>query len=339
MDFKDKKRLICVDCGAMMFKAIYSKKMIKESGAKFVSPSSYLYFNSILSQLKKIGIRKDDQIFMCIDGRNSWRKIFYPIYKGQRAEQREKQEIDWDKEFALINKRNQELSDSTDWQFLFLSENLEASDLINTEEGKKFITNYDHISWDYNYGVEADDFQAYFAKNYPDKEVVLITCDCDLYQLAHFPNTKIFSLNKKHKGVKGSWADVPDGIKILNDKVRLGDASDNIIVNKENDTEKEVRRFIIDLLSLPKFIEDPISDLLKTLKPKTIREDLLPCQNSLAKKFFDIYKTDKIITFEEAIKYQTKVEAKRKKAISDKGKAKRAEEKKLKELEKQKALR
>lgn len=335
-------KIIVIDGGNLMFRAILLKGGMLKRKAEgtlpqdtFIAPISHTYFSIIISTLKRIGINEEDTIIIALDARNSWRKAFYQIYKAQRKDARDKQEfVNWDKAFADIAKINKELNDSTDWHFLQFDNVLNLLDILQTKEGRELINeNFTDDMFDRDYGLEADDIQAVACKVFSDKEVILATGDKDLYQLSYFPNTKIWSFNlKKIKGGTGGYAQIESPLSIIADKVRLGDISDNIIVDKITDTELEQQRrqFIIDLLDLPEWVEQPIREVLETLPKKEIYKDKLPFQNSLAERFWEIYKEDKIVTFEYCKQLMVKREITRKKKASEKSK----ENTRLKNLEK-----
>lgn len=319
-------KVIAIDSSAIAFNAIHSygsQLKLQQEGklaTNFILPSHYTYFNMILSALKKIGVNKEDKIFICLDGYNSFRKAFLPTYKGQRQAQRDSYiHIDWNKHFTEIRKLNEQLNQSTDWYFIQFNNQFNLLDILQTEEGKKFIgENYQDTQFEKDYGLEADDIIATLTK-YFQEEVIIITCDKDMYQLAYRPNVKIYSLNIKIKNQKGGYVLVEQPLKVLATKMRLGDKSDNIIVTKD-DTPKdeEIRAFIINLLELPSWVEAPIIDTLKTLPEKSLQLFALPFQNSLAKKFSDIYKKDKVITFEYCIELQEKRDKRKKKQAKEK---------------------
>ena len=320
-------KVILIDGGAIMFNSIHlqgSMKLLQQEGklsdSAFIAPIGYTYFSMIISALKRIGIEKNDKVIVALDARNSWRKSFYREYKGQRKALREKQtHIDWDQAWIDVEKINNQLNESTDWHFLKFDNVINLLDILRTEEGENLIgDNYEDWMFDYNYGFEADDIQSVAVRTFPDQEVILVTGDKDLYMLAFYSNTKIYSLNlKKIKGGKGGYAVVDKPLKILADKIRLGDVSDNIIVDKTNDTELEQlrREFIINLCHLPDWVENPIKTVLENLPEKITDYTKLPFQNSLAKRFPQIYEKKNILTYEYCAQLQEKrKEAKKKKA-------------------------
>ena len=92
-------------------------------------------------------------------------------------------------------------------------------------------------------------------------------------------------------------------LKIISDKVRLGDKADNIIVDKTNDTENDawLRHKIINLLELPDEIETAITDILQTLPEKELQLEYLPDFKNAKEKFLKIYDKDKIVTYDYCI--------------------------------------
>jgi len=330
-----KGKVILIDGGAITFNSIHlfgTMTQKRREGSipsnSFIPPIGYTYTSMILSALKRIGVQEDDKVIIAIDARNSWRKAFYLKYKGQRKEARKKQShINWEKAFNSIEVINSKLENSTEWHFIKLEDQFNLLDLLQTKEGKELIGE-DYQDWMFqkNYGIEADDILSVGSSYFKDSEVILVTGDKDIYQLAYNKNTKIYSLNLKIKG-KGAYAIIKQPLKILNEKIRLGDISDNIIVDKLNDTplEQKRREFIINLLSLPNWVKNPIEQKFDNLPKKEVKPKELPYQNSLAKRYFDIYKKDKIITYEYCEQLMEK-------------RAKRKEKKdRLKKLEKKKA--
>ena len=279
------------------------KLMQQKNPKMLVMPSHYSYFQLMISALKKIGVGKGDKVILCLEG-HSWRKDYYAPYKANRAGHREDAKlIDWDYHYKKIGEINDQLDKSTDWHVLRFPE----------------------------FG-EADDIQAVACRAFPNDTCVVVTIDKDLFMLAHYDNVRIFSLNLKCKGSKGIYEKIDEPLKILASKAQKGDVSDNIIPSTTDTKEDyELRKFIIDLFNLPDFVEKPIRKVLENLPKKTVKPDLLPFQNSLAKRFFDIYKIDNVITPEYCYALQAKRDAKKKKKI----KLKREEAKLKKQKEKE----
>ena len=335
-------RVIIIDSGVFIHKAIFSwsaeKKRRLESGNKDEPiMASYTYLHMIYGTLKKIGIDRNDLIIIACDARNSWRKAFLENYKGTRQDLRDQHEhINWTLQYSLMNKLETQLNDTTNWYVIKLENIFNYADLALSVEGQRLkIEEFGNIDYSKNFGIESDDIQSVCVKYFKDKEVILVTIDADLDQLTYHKNCKIFNPNLKsptNKAKKGFYKIINDPLKIITKKVRSGDISDNIIVDKNNDTERdvEIRRFIIDLLHLPDFVEKPILKALQELDyNKKVLYDQLPFQNSLAHRFDTIYESKEVRSWDESLKAHELREEKRKQ------KAKEAyQKKKLKEKSK-----
>lgn len=300
----------------MAHKAIFSYGLMlraKYSGANtsnFIMKPDYTYFNMILSILRRVAIKDGDTVLFALDGRRSWRKAFMNEYKGNREANRNSfPEIKWDEEYARIERINNQLAEATNWQFVQLSDCLTMMELCQTVEGNKFQINNGTYELDDTFGIEADDIIAVCPKVFNDKDIVIVSIDKDLDMLVYYPNVKIFSLTIKHAGKKGFYKPVPDPLKVLADKVRKGDVGDNILPS-EGDTiqDAELRNFIIDLVSLPSFVDSLITQRLENLKPKQMNYELLPFSNSLGQpeNFDSIYATRNEVTWEESLRVQEK---------------------------------
>jgi hypothetical protein len=314
------QRVVIIDASVIAHKCIFSwgSRIKSRIGNEYIPNPDYTYFKMILSLLKRISVTESDIVMMALDARNSWRKAFYPIYKGNRKENRDKhEEIDWSYHYGKIEDINNKLNESTNWHFIQVSNFMAFEELEDTEEGKNLNITSNNIDNDELYGIEADDIMAVACTYFKDKEVIIASVDVDLDQLTYYQNTNIFSLNYKYKGGTGVYKLVKDPLKIIADKVRKGDASDNIIVNKKEDTplETQRRKFIIDLINMPKYVTEPIIKEFDKMQCKLTNYDNLPYPKSLGSKeeFNKIYSTDKRITLENSIKFFENKEKKKKK--------------------------
>lgn len=304
------KKLIIFDCGYLTHRSIFlwGSQFKNKTDDSFILPASYSYLMTVYGALKKIGIDKSDRILFAKDGWNSWRRAFYLPYKAQRKEFRESHEhIDWKKQYAVIGGIEEQLQESTNWNFIQFNEVFNFADLCLTKQGEDFKIEEYELDYAKEYGLEADDIMAVATKIYKDMEVILIATDKDLHQLYYYENLKIFNPNLQsptNKAKKGFYVVENDPLKIISKKVRTGDVSDNILVDKDKDTTKdvEIRRFIIDMLNMPNWIEAPMIEGLKNLEwSDEICYEKLPFQNSLAKKFDKIYDQSYVRTWEESI--------------------------------------
>jgi len=281
-------RYIAIDTNALSFRSIfnYERMLMNKRGGTFILPADDTYCTMLISCLKKLSVDEQTRVFLVQDD-HSWRKNYLSSYKDQRAGQRA--------EHKLIN-----------WAECFQK----ANDVTNAiAEGGGFtvlrVKN-----------CEADDILSVISDYYKNDEVIIVTGDKDLYQLAARPNTKIFSYNVKFKGSRGAFVKVDNPYKIIDDKIRKGDVSDNLIVQPNEQTEDiELRKFLVDLLNLPEFVTIPIKQELSHLTDRQPNFEALPFKESLAKRFMEIYTKNNVITPEQCYEYAEK-RAKRKAKIA-----------------------
>ena len=258
-------KVILLDVSVMSFKAAFQAELAakyKRDGG-FILPSHYTYFSSIIAALKKINVEEGDTVILTVDSK-SWRKELSSDYKGNRKENREKHQlIDWDAHFSKCSEINDRVNYATPFHVIAVPR------------------------------CEADDIISVACRTFKDREIIIASIDSDLQQLCYYDNVKFFSLNFKTPKGKGGYLKISkeEALKILNKKVMKGDVSDNIIVYPTDDeNDAELRRILVNLLELPKDIEQSISEVLKNLPDKQgIKWEELPFKNSLGKRFEEIY--------------------------------------------------
>jgi 5'-3' exonuclease len=278
----------------LAFKSIFNMELglkYKKSG-DISLPASYTYVSSLISCLKKINVTSNTLTLLCLDDK-SWRKNLCADYKANRKEAREKHTlIDWQTEFDAISKINSQLDYATPFHILRIPQ------------------------------CEADDIASVATRIFKDKEIILATIDVDWHMLAYYQNVKIFNLNFKTPKGKGGYVKVTneEALNILEKKCRLGDKGDNVLVYpNEDENDAELRRVLVNLLELPEFVEKPITEVLTTLPHKTeIKWGELPFQNSLAKRFQEIYDPQFKIDYNYCVKLKEKRVIKKKKKEADK---------------------
>jgi len=164
-------KVIFIDFGITMFTAIFAWY-----GHRQGSPC-YTAITMILSNLKKVGLDKEDLVIIAVDSSSNWRKDVDVNYKANRKEGREKYDIDWDKQFE---------------DFAGLLLNLKMYTPFHVLKVNK---------------MEADDIIAYGVRKFKDRECVIISSDSDYEQLAVFDNVKIFSpKSKRYKHINDPLA-------------------------------------------------------------------------------------------------------------------------------------
>lgn len=242
-------RVIVIDNGTVQFRAIFC--YMKQTSTV---PCTWTYLNMLSGYLNQLNVTLDDLVVLAIDY-GSWRKDIDKFYKSQRKEFKEsfKEDSWWKERYSEFNS---------------LYEKLNISLPIHQIKIWK---------------VESDDILSVACRYYKDKELILISSDKDIEQLAYFPNVSIFSpVSKKFK-------DIPNPQKILLDKIEKGDVSDNILGKPQNEAEWEHRRKLVDLISpLPLNIENAIKEQFDKIAPKNLNLSKVPF-NSIRLKFAKIY--------------------------------------------------
>jgi hypothetical protein len=293
-------KVILLDASVFAFKSIFNFEMMLKNRKNndFLMPVEYTYFSTIISCLKKINVEENTKVILSLDDK-SWRKNYLADYKSQRKAAREKHTlIDWNDCFERINKMNQQLNYATNFHVLRIP-NCESDDIIATA-----------------------------CRVFKDCEVVIASIDADLQMLCFYPNVKFFSGNFKVKGSRGGYIYVENPLGILDKKCRLGDVSDNIVVNKATDDVEDanLRKFIINLLELPQEIELAITEVLQNLPDKQgIKWEELPFKNSLGKRFEEIYNPIHKVSPEYCYALKEKRTKLKKKKEADKRKEKKNE--------------
>jgi hypothetical protein len=275
-------KIIAIDSSGLFFPAVFNfeRMFLKQQETKekmYILSPVEVYFSSLISCLKKIGVDKDTKVIIALEGK-SWRKNYYAPYKAQREGAREEHKaINWNEEFASLNKLHELLDKATDWHFIR------------------------------DWNSECDDIISVACRYYKDDEVIVVSGDGDLKMLAHYNNVNFFSIYKKCKSSRGMFEDIPNPLKILADKARKGDVSDNIIPSP-NDTNEdfELRYLIVNLLELPNEIEVTISNKFKNLSNKELNLNKL--SEKQRERFMQIYDKQYQITPEYCYKLQQKRE-------------------------------
>lgn len=251
----------------------------------------YTCMASQLSCLKIVGLNKGDLVICACEGLNNWRKQQSTEYKSDR---KKIPQAFWDE----MNELMEEIDIGTNWAVI------------------KAPT------------CEADDVMAVACRYFNDKEVVLVTYDHDLEQMWIYDNVKIFSPHPKSKKYKIK----PDNFNVYKQiasstQIEAGDGLKSDILSK---SDRENRETIVNLIKLPEHIEQAIiQEFDKINYAKDIRLDRLSGKKIPA-TFMDIYKKDKVVTYEQQIvKEEKKLERLKKKKEKEK-----LAKKKLKEKEK-----
>ena len=252
-------------------------------------PINYTILNMIHGVLCKVGVDDFTTIILANDRGKSWRKKHEKAYKGDRAEKRALSGIDWKYIYDQANQLYEQLLEVTDFQpaFHFWFED-------DPEAGRKR-----------RWALEADDFMAAAPLYYTNSDIILVTIDADLEQLFlyNYDDTKgnvyIFSPHQAHLGKNVPYKPILDKttcFKLLSKKIEK-EASDNLTTEVCTDEAYETREEIVSLLHLPQWIKDIAFKTFSTYEPKLTDIDSIPFK-SIRSKWDNIYKTDKILTYE-----------------------------------------
>lgn len=153
----------------------------------------------ILNSLRqyRVKYKKDfGELVLAIDGKNNWRRGYYPQYKAHRKKKREADTFDWAKAFSIMHDIKEEILANFPYKVIEVDE-CEADDIIgelcaNTQEFGQY------------------------------EDVMIISADKDFLQLQRYPNVRQYSplLKKEYK------EDVP--LVGLMEKIMTGDAGDGV---------------------------------------------------------------------------------------------------------------
>ena len=235
-------------------------------------PVSYTCLNMMISDLMKVGVEPEDTIIVGVDYHgedySSWRKQYSTEYKEGRA----KLPIAI---YEELNELHRKIQISTDWHVILL----------------------DHL--------EYDDIASVATRYYLEKgkDVVIVSADCDLEQMWCYcdetNNVKIFSPHKKSKRYKIKPENF-DIYKMLAKKIRK-EAKDQVTSEVINENDYDERRLIMDLTTLPDWVENLVIERLDQIEYKEPQIHLLPFQ-SMREKYNNIYNDkSKIITYEKSL--------------------------------------
>ena len=220
-----------------MFRSIYGWRVKKE---KWNSPTR-IYMISLIANLKRLNLNKEDTVIIAIDSpKGSWRKDIVNEYKANRKDIRKKQtDVPWKYWFDEFHKMLLKIDMATPFHLIEI-EKCEADDIISE------------------------------ACRYFKDEIIIVSSDTDMEQLAAYPNVKIFSpISKKYKSIANPY-------KVLQKKLDK-ERSDNLLTPVLNELDFEKRNLIVNLLSLPEDISEKICNEFKNLQEKTMGDiSLLP---------------------------------------------------------------
>lgn len=178
-----------VDYSYMCYRSLHAiKKDIKTMGYGILR---HIILKNIFYFTKKY---QPDAVYICCDTGKSWRKKIYEAYKGQRKDARDKQDIDFDKFYDMMNGVKDEIREYLPF----------------------IVVDVDTL--------EADDIIGIMVTRHPEIEKVMVTADADYHQLLQYPNVVMYDPFRS-KEISLSRA---EAMLALEKKILIGDKSDNI---------------------------------------------------------------------------------------------------------------
>ena len=126
----------------------------------------HMILNSIRMYNKKYR-NEYGQMVRCVDGMNTWRKEYFPLYKAHRKKNRAESGQDWNEIFRILNLIREEISQNLPYKVIHL-EGCEADDVIGT------------------LAMQTQEFGQH-------EPVMIISSDKDFIQLHKYNNVKQYS--------------------------------------------------------------------------------------------------------------------------------------------------
>jgi hypothetical protein len=107
------------------------------------------------------------QVVICADGMNTWRRQYFPEYKGMRRKGKEESTMDWNEIFRIVNLIREEIQENLPYKVLHM-EGCEADDIIGA------------------LAIRTQEFGH-------GEPVMIVSSDKDFIQLQKYNNVKQFS--------------------------------------------------------------------------------------------------------------------------------------------------
>lgn len=194
----------------------------------------HVVLSSIRSYKQKYAKEYGELVIAC-DGRNYWRKEFFPLYKGQRKKAREESDLDWKLIFDTLSQLREDIKQYFPYKVIHL-DRCEADDVIAVL-----------CKWTQDNGmVQCGLFEE------PQK-VMIVSSDGDFLQLQEYENVKQYSPKVK-KQVSLNKAELKK--KIIEHIVK-GDSGDCIsnILSADDSVYTGTRQTPVSSKRLNEFIE------------------------------------------------------------------------------------
>jgi hypothetical protein len=255
---------------------LISNLMAQTRGNSDIKPNKemvrYMVINSLRGFILKFKQQYGNNIILCADAGDPWRRDIYPNYKHARRKGRVDSATDWDNIFKLITEIKNEIAENFPYIMMYIEK------------------------------AEADDIIAILVKH-TDEPIMIISGDKDFIQLQTKQNVKQYSpIQKVFVGegidaknflheqiIKGDRSDgipnilSPDDIFLTGEKQRPINKKrleewanvSNIPLGSETSKYYERNKRLIDLSCIPQELEETIINKYKNYKTPS-RSKLLP---------------------------------------------------------------
>jgi|APSaa5957512535_1039671.scaffolds.fasta_scaffold81635_2 5'-3' exonuclease len=189
--------MILVDINQVMISNIFMQMRFGGSdNALDEGMIRHMVLNGLRSYKRKFGDKYGEMI-ICADDRHYWRKEMFPYYKAGRKGTQDKDTIDWQELFRILNKVRDEVRNHFPWKMIQV-EHAEADDCIGT--------------LCYEFGIE-------FGGGEP---ILILSSDKDFVQLQKFSNVDQYSPIQK------KWVKEKNPERYLREHIMAGDKGDGI---------------------------------------------------------------------------------------------------------------
>lgn len=155
----------------------------------------HMILNSLRQYRVKYG-KEFGELVLCCDGKNNWRRGYYPQYKANRKKKREEDSFDWARAFEIMHEVKTEIFENFPYKVIEVDE-CEADDIIGT------------------LCENSQEFGQY-------EDIMIISADKDFLQLQRYANVRQYTplMKKEYKE--------ESPLVGLIEKILTGDAGDGV---------------------------------------------------------------------------------------------------------------
>lgn len=207
------------------------------SDEKIVNLIRHVVLSSLLSNKQKFS-KKYGEVVICADGKNYWRKEYFPYYKAARAKSRAESDLNWKLIFDTISSIREDLKEYFPYKVIHV-DTAEADDIIGV------LTKY----------TQDNDLELIGLEEQP-QPVLIISSDKDNLQLQKYKNVTQWSPMQK-KQIKPET----NAHEALIEKICCGDPGDgygNILSDDDVFVNPNKRQPPFRKKRLPEFYEKGI---------------------------------------------------------------------------------